>query len=391
MTGAAHTFTAAAVPAVERRCRETLAALLSRLSEAAGDTLEGAALGGALGRGEAPTTVDAAGAFVTDAPFELLVVLRTTPGRAASLAPHLARDLGATARPRHAAVRVGTAALSALALLPPTLESIECAAAGRVVSGPPDLLEPLSALVHAQPPPVEALRLLVLRGAALLAAERSLSRRGAGRAAVLAGQTAIRSVDLALGTVLLVSAGRFRPTDKARAAELGLLAAPADEGTLSDGFHVEMSRTRFRDLVERHRGAVTAASGVDLPETLAEVRTQAGRASDLFLEVLRLFEEQRLARKLPSWTEYLRALASRHGSSSGPGLFGARQGDELPGRRAARDWPVAERLAPALATLLDWDPGDLPIAPVLLDLPDDASREDLVARLSTLAAGGREK
>ncbi|MCK7478705.1 MAG: hypothetical protein M0C28_16010 [Candidatus Moduliflexus flocculans] len=106
MTDAERTFTAAAVPAVERRCRETLAALLSRLSDAAGDTLAGAALGGALGRGEAPTTVDAAGAFVTGAPFELFVVLRTTPGRAATLVPHLARDLAATARPRHAAVRV---------------------------------------------------------------------------------------------------------------------------------------------------------------------------------------------------------------------------------------------------------------------------------------------
>ena len=50
-------------------------------------------------------------------------------------------------------------------------------------------------------------------------------------------------------------------------------------------------------------------------------------------------------------------------------------------------WPVAERLAPALATLLDWDPGDLPIAPILLDLPDDAPKETLGPRLSALAAG----
>jgi hypothetical protein len=380
-------FTAAAIPAVERHCRETLAALLSRLSEAAGDTLAGAALGGALGRGEAPTTVDAAGAFVTGAPFELLVVLRTTPGRAASLAPHLSRDLAATARPRRAAVRVGTASLSALAHLPATLESIECAAAGRVVSGPSDLLVPLSFLSGTQPAPVEALQLLVRTGAAFLAADRSLSRRAAGRAAVLAGQAAIREVDLSLGTALLVSAGRFRPTDGARAAELRQLSAPVDAGASPEGFHLAMTRTRFRDVVERHREAVGAAGGVDLPETLAEVRTQAGRVSDRFLEVLRLLEEQRLERKLPSWTDYLRALAARLGASTGPGLFGARNGDELPGRRAVRDWPVAERLAPALATLLDWDPGDLPIAPILLDLPDDAPREALVARLATLAAG----
>ncbi|MCL4809676.1 MAG: hypothetical protein KJ062_18090, partial [Thermoanaerobaculia bacterium] len=81
MTPAERPFTLAAVPAVERRCRETLDALLSRLAEAAGGALAGAALGGTLGRGEAPTTVDAAGAFVTPAPFELLVVLQATPGR----------------------------------------------------------------------------------------------------------------------------------------------------------------------------------------------------------------------------------------------------------------------------------------------------------------------
>jgi hypothetical protein len=380
-------FTSAAVPAVERRCRETLAALLSRLSEAAGDVLAGAALGGALGRGEAPTTVDAEGAFVTGAPFELFVVLRATPGRAAALAPRLLRDLSATARPRHAGVRVDTAAITALSHLPPTLEAIERSAANRVVSGPPDLLAPLAPLAIAQPPKFEALRHLVRRGAAFLTAERALSRRHPGRAAVLAGQAAVRGVDLALGTALLVSAGRFRPSDAARAAELRLLAAPAEGASAAEGFHVGMSRTRFRDVVERHREAVTGAGAVDLPETLVGVRTQAGRASDRFLEVLRLLEEQRLGRSLPSWTEYLRALAARHGVSSSPSLFGARDSDELPGRRAVRDWPMAERLAPALATLLDWDPGDLPIAPVLLDLPDDASREALGARLMTLAAG----
>lgn len=387
MTGEERAFTIAAVPAVERHCRETLAALLSRLTDAAGETLAGAALGGALGRGEAPTTVDAAGAFVTGAPFELLVVLEATPGRAAAAAAHLGRELTDTARPRHATVRVGTAALAALSHLPPGIDAIELAAAGRVLSGPPGLLSPLAPLAAAQPAPLEALRLLVRSGAAFLAAERALSRRTAGRAAVLAGQAAIRAVDLALGTVLLVSAGRFRPTDAARAAELRLLSAPVETAVPPEGLHVGMTRTRFRDVVERHRQAVAAAGSVDLPEPLAEVRTQAGRISDRFLEVLRLLEEQRLGRALPSWTDYLRALGARHGAATGPGLFGARNGDDLPGRRAVRDWPVAERLAPALATLLDWDPGDLPIAPILLDLPDDAPREALVARLATLAAG----
>lgn len=387
MTATGRRFTAAAVPAVERRCAETLAALLSRLAEAAAGPLAGAALGGALGRGEAPTTVDASGAFVTPAPFELLVVLDGTPGRAAALAPRLLREVAATARSRRAAARVDVAALAALAHVPPTIEAIEVAAADRVVAGPPGLLAPLARLAAAQPAPLEALRLLVRRGAALLEAERTLARRGASRASVLSGQAAVRGVDLALGTALLVSAGRFRPTDAGRAAELRLLAAPAESGAAAGGFHVGMTRTRFRDVVERHREAVAAAGRVELPETLAEARTQVGRASDRFLEVLRLFEEERLGRSLPSWTDYVRALASRHGSTGGPGLFGTRPADDLPGRRAVRDWPPAERLAPALATLLDWDPGDLPIAPVLLDLPDGAPKEALGPRLATLAAG----
>jgi hypothetical protein len=49
-------------------------------------------------------------------------------------------------------------------------------------------------------------------------------------------------------------------------------------------------------------------------------------------------------------------------------------------RRSAKSWPLAERLAPAVAALVDWDPGDLPIVPVLLGLPDVASREALRQR-----------
>ena len=386
MTGADRTFTAAAVPAVERRCRETLAALLSRLEEVAGDGLAGAALGGPLGRGEAPTTVDADGAFVTPAPFDLLVVLEATPGRAASLAPRLRRELAATARARSADVRLATAARSALAQLPPTLANLETAAADRVLAGPAALLAPLASLAAARPAVDEALALLVRRGAALLLSERALSRRAPSRSALLAGQAAVRAADLALGTALLVSAGRFRPTDAARDAELRLLAAPAGDGPPPSGFHLRMSRTRFRDVVDRHRAAVEAAREVDLPDSLGEARAQAGRATDRFVEVLRLLEEERLSRPLPSWTDYVRALAERNGGSPGPGLFEPSREEELPSRRSVRSWPVAERLAPALATLLDWDPGDLAVVPLLLDLPEDATKEALGARLVAWAA-----
>ena len=386
MTFTDRPFTAAAVPAVERRCRETLAALLSRLEDVAGDGLAGAALGGALGRGEAPTTVDAEGAFVTPVPFELLVVLDVTPGRAASLAPRLRRELAATARARSADVRLSTAARSALAQLPPTLTNLETAAADRILAGPATLLAPLAPLAAARPAADEALALLVRRGAALLLAERCLSRRTPSRSALLAGQAAVRTADLALGTALLVSAGRFRPTDAGRDTELRLLAAPAGDGPPPSGFHLRMSRTRFRDVIDRHRAAVEAAREVDLPDTLGEARAQAGRATDRFVEVLRLLEEERLSRPLPSWTDYVRALSERNGGSPGPGLFEPSRDEALPSRRSVRAWPVAERLAPALATLLDWDPGDLAIVPLLLDLPEDATKAALGARLVAWAA-----
>ena len=131
-----------------------------------------------------------------------------------------------------------------------------------------------------------------------------------------------------------------------------------------------------------------AAREVDLPDSLGEARAQAGRATDRFVEVLRLLEEERLSRPLPSWTDYVRALAERNGGSPGPGLFEASREEELPSRRSVRAWPVAERLAPALATLLDWDPGDLAVVPILLDLPDDATKEALGARLAAWAASG---
>ena len=59
---------------------------------------------------------------------------------------------------------------------------------------------------------------------------------------------------------------------------------------------------------------------------------------------------------------------------------------DLLSRKGSKTWPAAERLAPALAALLDWDPGDLPLAPLLLDLPDDASRDALRVRAVSLSA-----
>jgi hypothetical protein len=104
------------------------------------------------------------------------------------------------------------------------------------------------------------------------------------------------------------------------------------------------------------------------------------------MEVLRLFEEERLGADLPNWTEYAIALAHRRSGAAVSELFGEEEeigdaaGAGRVARKSARTWPLAERVAPAAAALLDWDPGDLPIVPVLLDLPDTASRDALRQR-----------
>jgi len=120
---------------------------------------------------------------------------------------------------------------------------------------------------------------------------------------------------------------------------------------------------------------------------------QVARAIDRWLEVLRLFEEERLGTPLPDWTEYACLLEARRKRLADGSLFpaedeaGLRAALALPARRAVRTWERAERVAPALAALLDWDPGDLPVAPVLLDLPDGTPRDALRQRAIAM---GRE-
>jgi hypothetical protein len=156
-----------------------------------------------------------------------------------------------------------------------------------------------------------------------------------------------------------------------------------------------MSWTRFRDLVERHRAAAAALDAPAGPENV-DARRQVARAGDRFMEVLRLYEEERLAAELPNWTEYAIALARRRSGAAVAELFGEDEeiGDAAGAarvarvaRKSARSWPLAERVAPAAAALVDWDPGDLPIAPVLLDLPDTASRDALRQRAISWGEG----
>ena len=388
MTQEARPLTLARIPAVERRVAALAEALVSTLSEAAGPLLGGVALGGAHGFGEAGTSVDARGAFVCPEPLFVLAVLDVAAPRAAALRKKLPAAAGGTARARRGTARVRVVCRDELALLPPELELIEAVGAGRVLEGPPDLLAPATPLVGAAPAPLEALRLLVRRGGALVAAERALDRPSAGRGSVAAALAAVRGADLACGTALLASAGRFVPGERARAEALRALGATGSDGS-GRGIHARMTWTRFHDVVTRHRAAVADAAAVTLPVPLADARRETARAADRLLEILRLLEEERLGEPLPTWTAYLAALARRASGPRTRGLFEAllpEPRSEVPPARALRGWTVAERLAPALATLLDWDPGDLAIAPPLLDLPSDASREALRSRLAAWAA-----
>jgi hypothetical protein len=105
------------------------------------------------------------------------------------------------------------------------------------------------------------------------------------------------------------------------------------------------------------------------------------------MEILRLFEEERLGVPLSNWTEYAIALARRRSGAAVSELFGDDENTSADlaatarlARKSVKSWPLEERLAPAVAALLDWDPGDLPIVPVLLGLPDVATREALRQR-----------
>jgi hypothetical protein len=255
------------------------------------------------------------------------------------------------------------------------VENLELVGAAHVVAGPSDLLA--RARVASEPPPAsEALRLLVRSGGRLLAAESALEKDGS-HAACERALLAVEATDLACGAALLVSARLFVAGAEARDERLRSL------GEAERGFQKKMTWTRFHDLLEAHRAALRARLAPAQVPPPGELRRLLARAADHWLEVLRLSEERRLGVELPSWSAHARALSSRGAKNAT--LFGGEE-DALPSRREAKRWPAAERAAPALGALLDWDPQDLPVAPVLLDLEDGATREALRARAAAIAA-----
>jgi hypothetical protein len=375
-------FTLAGCAEAEERARAALAALVSAAKDAVGELFAGAALGGRLGSGEGAVIRAADGSLVPSDPFELLVVVDAPLRTATALGRRVKRAVGEAARARRVAAVVDVAARAALSFLPPTLRTLELAGAGRVAAGRPSLLSGAPDPGRTSPDPREGLRLLVRRGSDLLRAEAIADRTPRGRAA----REALRIVgetDLALGAVVLLSAGRWVPGLRRRNAALRDLASGGAAGRAAAGFHARMTWTRFHDLVERHQAAVEArAEGPD-GFTRGDARRQVGRAADRWLEVLRLSEEERLGQTLPDWTEHAAVLAGRSAAAADGVLFEDAFGEgsaRRATRRAARAWEPAERLAPAIAALVDWDPGDLPIVPVLLDLPDGTPREALRQR-----------
>ena len=381
---AARPFTRARDAGAEARAAASLRALLSALKEAAGDAWAGAALGGALGRGEGATLVGRDGSGHPADPFEILAVLDAPVREVPAISRRLAKAAAEAARARKIQASVDAVARRALALLPPTLSNMELLAARRVVDGPEDLLPPFADVFRGGPDRFEGLRLLARTGAHLLSAERLVDRSATGTRALEALRF-VQGADLACGEAVLISAARWSPGVAAREAEFRSLGAESPDGPRRPGFHVKMSWTRFKDLVERHRAAAAALEAPAGPENV-DARRQVARAGDRFMEVLRLFEEERLGVDLPNWTEYAIALARRRSGAAVSELFGEDEeiedaaGAGRVARKSARTWPLAERVAPAVAALIDWDPGDLPIVPVLLDLPDTASRDALRQR-----------
>ncbi len=378
-------FTLSGDAAVEERVSEALAACVSSLRDAAGDAWAGAALAGPFAFGEAATWRDAEGRGVAFDPIEVVAVLSVPPHALPSHAKKLASALSVTARSRKVEALVRVLARDLLPYLPASLFVLECLAARRIVDGPRDLLDGARALGN--PNPTEGLRLLVRSGGALLAAERALDRAESG--AALLATRALTQLDRALGSVVLLSARRWVPPERERTLALRTLASrDGDDGRPVHGVQTRMTWTRFHDVVTRHRGTLEEAGGPYREKPLTEARQDVARAADRWLEVMRLHEEDRLAVSFSDWTAYAAALAVKRTSTSAE-LFddAAPTTEGSITRREARRLTPLERLAPAVAALLDWNPADMGLVPILLDLSEAATRDALRQRATALSAG----
>ena len=374
-------LTLARLPEAECAGREALAALVSAAEDAAGEAFLGAALGGPPGAGEGAVIWSEGRPALAD-PLEVLVVV-DAPLRSAAAIGRRVRMAGAVAaRARRVRGDADVVTRGAIPFLPLTLRNLELVGAGRLLAGRAGLLAEAPDPTRTVPEEREGLRLLVRRGADLLRAEAIADGAPQGRAAEEALRI-VEETDLALGAATLLSAGRWAVGLRHRDAALGDLAAPGPAGRPVPGFQARMTWTRFRDLVDRHREALAQRARGSERSAAVDVRRAVARAADRWLEVLRLMEEARLGASLPDWTEHVAILAARRAPEAEGVLFEDVFGNDTARRevrRAVRRWDPSERLASAVAALVDWDPGDLPIVPVLLDLPENASREAMRQR-----------
>ena len=300
---------------------------------------------------------------------------------AAAIGRRVRKVAAEAARARHVTGDVDVVARGELPLLPPTLPNLELVArrprrgrAGGLLPGARSRGGPDASEGCASSP----------AGATSSRAERPWTARRGG--AGPGGAPARPTTDLALGAAVLLAAGRWIP-GLARATRRSESSAPVGRRAAAR-VHARMTWTRFRDLVDRHHEAPRARAKERAGRNVRRAPPGRPRGGPLARGAAPLGGGP-ARRRAPDWTEYACVLAPRRSGARGLAL----REDVARTRRGAgcgarsRGWAPAERLAPALAALVDWDPGDLPIVPVLLDLAEDASREAL--RQRAIAWGAR--
>ncbi len=382
---AARPFTRARDAGAEARTAAGLRALVSALEDAAGDAWAGAALGGALGRGEGATLLASGRERPPGRPVrDPRRPRRARAGRSRDRAPPREgrrRDRARTPPPREGrrrrAPRPRAPAADAREHGAPR-RAADRGRAGRSPSAVRRRLPRRARPLRRRASPREDGR----RAARGRAARRPVRDRGAGArgAAPRSGRRPrARRSRPDLGGALGAGgrgarggapgarrgvAGRAAPAGLPRPDELDALPGPRRDGT---GPRPRRSRRpadrRTSTPAGRSRAPATASW-----RSCACSRRSASAAS---------------FRTGPSTRS---SLARRRSGAAVSELFGEEEeiedaaGAGRVARKSARSWPLAERVAPAAAALVDWDPGDLPIVPVLLDLPDTASRDALRQR-----------
>lgn len=285
-------FSAAGSAAFEAWFASELALLSTAVTDALGDDLVALVLGGGYGRGEGGVVRDGG----RERPYndlDLFVIARTRDGVAARLAPIAARfehRLGIAvdfSRPQRPAD---------VARWEPRLMWHDLVSAHTVLAGPADALLRLAPLsVFRAPPPVEASRLLINRGAGLIWALRVARGVESAPDPEFVRRNAAKAM-LSAGDAVLLAAGAFTPRAADRAARLAkytyMLGETGPE--LLDAYGIA---TRFR----------TRPDAVEVPSTAAALERVAWLWTRVFLAI----ETRRLGAPFRDLADYLACAAPR--------------------------------------------------------------------------------